>query len=302
MQSLTQLTQDYLKICELQKNLDPKTLKAYRIDLRQFCEFLSENKFAPDKDSLSQYVMAMNQQYKPRSVKRKIASLKAFFRHLEDENLLPENPFHRLRLGIREPVQLPRTIPLRSIEQMLCAAYTRMDSTHKSQQIRVLRDIAVMELLFMTGIRVSELCKLDLSDVDLNDGIIRIHGKGSKERILQIGNADVLAVLARYTSSAIRTDPLPFFTNRFGRRLSEQSVRLILRHYEKESGQPLHVTPHMFRHSFATLLLEEDVDIRYIQQMLGHSSITTTQIYTHVTTSKQKDILLNKHPRNKVSI
>ena len=302
MKPIIQLVQDYLKICQFQKRLNPKTLKAYTIDLRQFCEFLIYHHANLTRETLSSYIMNMNQHFKPRSVKRKIASLKAFFHYLEDEELLNENPFRKLSIGIREPIQLPRTIPLRVIENILGAVYAQISCSTGAKQLWAMRDAAVIELLFATGVRVSELCKLDVSDVDLVEGIIRIHGKGAKERILQIGNANVLSILSRYSTSAVRSTPIPFFINRQGQRISEQSVRHILRRYEKLAAGQLHITPHMFRHSFATLLLEEDVDIRYIQQMLGHSSIVTTQIYTHVATAKQKEILTTKHPRNKFTV
>jgi integrase/recombinase XerD len=143
------------------------------------------------------------------------------------------------------------------------------------------RNIAIIELLFATGLRVSELCSLKAEDVNLDDGSIRIMGKGSKERILQIGNLEVLTALRQYKDAYL---PLInetgfFFINRLRLRLAEQSVRLLIRSLCNQAGISLHITPHMFRHSFATLLLEEDVDIRYIQHMLGHSSIQTTQIY-----------------------
>ena len=302
MQPISQLIREYLKICRYQKRLDSKTLKAYHIDLRQFSDFLMESQTEMTKESLSAYIMEMNQHFKPRSVKRKLASIKAFCHYLEIEDMLVENPFRKLSVGSREPQQLPRTIPLRIIEVMLSASYEKVRNSSGVQHVWALRDTAVMEMLFATGMRVSELCKLNISDVDLSDGVIRIHGKGAKERMMQIGNEDVLSILRQYSSSVIRTEQTPFFVNRRGFRISEQSVRLILWHYEMALEETQHITPHMFRHSFATLLLEENVDIRYIQRMLGHSSIVTTQIYTHVATGKQKDILVNKHPRNKLSV
>lgn len=159
-----------------------------------------------------------------------------------------------------------------------------------------------MELLFATGIRVSELCALTPQSVNLNEGTVLIYGKGAKERIVQIGNCAVLSALTQYYS--VYRDIIyksgHFFINRCGRKYSDQSVRAMICKYIKCTGTSLHVTPHMFRHTFATQLLEADVDLRYIQSLLGHSSISTTQIYTHVTTSKQKDILATKHPRNKL--
>ena len=166
-----------------------------------------------------------------------------------------------------------------------------------------LRNLAVLELLFATGLRVSELCSLRPNDINLKNGEIRIWGKGSRERMVYIGNPESLTILKQYEKAfapKIQTANW-FFINRLGSRLSEQSVRNMVTDYTQRALVQEHVTPHMFRHTFATLLLEEDVDIRYIQDILGHSSITTTQIYTHVSQNKQKSILKKKHPRNKIS-
>ena len=162
----------------------------------------------------------------------------------------------------------------------------------------------MIELLFATGARISEICSLKTESIDLTAKTVRIFGKGARERIIQIENSDVISILLRYTiafSEYLRPDSY-FFLNNRKNRLSEQSVRTIITNLEKEINSSIHITPHMFRHSVATLLLEEDVDIRYIQKILGHSSISTTQIYTHVTSAKQKEILRTRHPRNKIHI
>lgn len=152
--------------------------------------------------------------------------------------------------------------------------------------------------------RISELCSLKPSAVDLKSNNILIYGKGAKERIIQLGNPETLSSLLLYQETFhddISTCGY-FFVNRLKHKLSDQSVRYMINHYVELAGLDQHITPHMFRHSFATLLLEQDVDIRYIQKMLGHSSISTTEIYTHVSNAKQKDILVNKHPRNFMSV
>lgn len=260
MESIEQAVKQYLKTCEFQKNLDAKTVKAYRIDLRQFTEYLTEQNAEIDRETVKSYIMYLNQRYKPRSVKRKIASLKALCTYLEDEELLEVNPFARLKIKLQEPFILPRTIPLRVIERMLAAAYHELRCGEPEQTRRkALRNAAVMELLFATGMRVSELCGLNTDDVDLVDGTVRIFGKGAKERILQITNVEVLSVLRSYTQVFKPIERGAFFLNQRKTRLSEQSVRLMLRKYADQIGTPLHITPHMYRHSFATLLLEEDV-------------------------------------------
>lgn len=152
--------------------------------------------------------------------------------------------------------------------------------------------------------RISELCSLKLSDIDLKNKTVLIYGKGAKERMLQIENPEVISALILYQQT-FKEDIDScgyFFVNKLRRKLSDQSVRFMINHYAKLAGIEQHITPHMFRHSFATLLLEQDVDIRYIQRMLGHSSISTTEIYTHVSNTKQKDILIHKHPRNLITL
>lgn len=293
----------YLDACKYQKNLDKKTIKAYRIDLVQFYSYLEQKQMVLGKESITEYIKFMNMRYKPKSVKRKLASIKALCRYLEDEEMIQSNPFNKIRLGIKEPFMLPRAVPFRIIEKMLLSVHQNVATAPTDFKRKcALRDAAVLEILFATGMRVSELCSLNVSDVNLQDGSIKIYGKGARERIIQICNREVLQSLSEYHQACKVENETAFFINRAGRRLSDQSVRIILRKYAAKVQTSMHITPHMFRHSFATLLLEEDVDIRYIQQLLGHSSITTTQIYTHVSTAKQKDILENKHPRNKISL
>lgn len=304
MIKITEYAADYLSFCEYQKKLSSKTLKAYRIDLNQFCNFVNTLNGNISKADINQYITHLHKNFKAKSVKRKLASMKAFFNYLKSEEMIADNPFEKMTIKFQEPSILPRTIPLKIIKAILLSAYSESHEENISDYARscTLRNIAVLELLFATGIRVSELCSLSPANVDLNAKYICIYGKGSKERLIQITNAEVLTALKKYYtafSRQIRKSNY-FFINRNGNRLSEQSVRFMIKSYEKKLSLKIHITPHMFRHSFATLLLEEDVDIRYIQKLLGHSSIITTQIYTHVSLNKQKKILKSKHPRNKI--
>ncbi len=305
MIALSTQIQDYLRYCEYQKNLDVHTLKAYRIDLRQFDEFFVANSSSLDKACLCGYISNLHQRFKPKSVKRKIASLKAFFSYLLDSELIEQNPFAQMKISYREPFTLPKTVPFSTLEQLLRELYSEVNEDELTQDKHraLLCDVAVLELLFATGIRVSELCSIRPSDVDMLNGAICILGKGSRERMIQIENKEVIKTLKKYQfchKKQISKSGF-FFVNQRGNRLSEQSVRSMLSRVSKQAAIKQHITPHMIRHSFATLLLEEDVDIRYIQRLLGHSSITTTQIYTHVAAAKQKEILSTKHPRNKLT-
>lgn len=306
MRNLDKHIEEYLYFCETQKNLNDKTLKAYKIDLYQF------SKFSNNRDDeillrrlISEYIAHMHPIYQPKSVKRKIATLKSFIHYLVMEDILSENPFQKITLNYREPRKLPKTIPASTIQDFLAAVYkaqNQADSLY--QKNTILRDIAVIELLFATGMRISELCSLKVSDLNLKEKRVLIFGKGAKERILHIGNAEVISALNSYLDaySDKLKDSGSLFINRRHQRLSEQSVRNLINKYVELAGIQLHITPHMFRHSFATLLLESDVDIRYIQKFLGHSSITTTEIYTQVSMHKQEEILETRHPRNKMEV
>ncbi len=301
METLEEQIDSYLEYCQCQKKLDAKTLKAYRIDLRQFSgQFPEANVQELTQTMLEAYIADLHQKYKPKTVKRKIASVKALFHYLEYREIIEKNPFSRLRIKFREPVILPKTIPLHTVEAFLAAIYRQRSSAETAYQRKnALRDVAVAELLFATGMRISELCNLGINDVNLYDRTVLIYGKGSKERRLQIANDDVLRVLEEYKNAF--SDEMKscgsFFANQSKRKLSDQSVRRMINKYTALAAIEQHITPHMFRHTFATSLLEADVDIRYIQEMLGHSSINITQIYTHVAMSKQRDILAAKHPR-----
>lgn len=302
MYELPKLINNYLDYCECRKNLDKKTLKAYRIDLDQYVEFVTNQtaKLNP-KTTINNYITLMHKKYKSKTIKRKIASIKSFYNYLEFEEIIEINPFNKIDIKFREPQILPKIIPFHIIQSFLSTLYHQKDiAISEYQEKLIIRDIAVIELLFATGVRISELCSLTPDDIDLESRNILIYGKGSKERLIQIGNTDVLTALTLYQKTFINEIKISgfYFVNRLNQRLSEQSVRFMINKYSNIATINLHITPHMFRHSFATLLLEEDVDIRYIQKMLGHSSINTTEIYTHVSMAKQKDILTSKHPRN----
>lgn len=296
---------EYIEYCEYRKRLDIKTLKAYKTDLKQYTDYCPDLSDCFRKDIVDNFITSLHRRYKSKTVKRKIASLKAFFHYLEYKEILAENPFAKLDIRFREAKLLPKTIPFHSIQTFLSTLYTQKEqAVSEYHQKCCIRDIAVIELLFATGMRISELCSLKPSDIDLESNNILIYGKGAKERIIQIGNQEVIIALKLYKKTFLKEiDSCGFFfVNRLQHKLSDQSVRFMINHYAELAGISQHITPHMFRHSFATLLLEQDVDIRYIQRMLGHSSISTTEIYTHVSNSKQKDILIHKHPRNQMNI
>lgn len=292
----------YLEYCRFRRELDEKTLKAYRIDLRQFFETVISEE--PSKAEIEEYITGLHKNYKQKTVKRKIASVKAFYNYLEEEEYIEANPFHRIKVKFKETAVLPRIIPRNEIEQLLNYMYSCCERQTGLERKYWLRDMAVVEVFFGTGARVYEISNIAADCVDLNTGAVRIMGKGGKERYILISDADVLQLLREYyenNQDAIKESGY-FFVNKRGDRFTEQSIRLMIKKYVKLAGIERNITPHMFRHSFATYLIEEGVDISCVKEILGHSSIKVTQIYVHIATTKQAEILRSKHPRNRMNI
>ena len=300
MQELSNEIENYLRVCADAKGLSPLTLKAYKIDFKQFSTFM-DGKDCLSKECLCEYIEHLHRRYKPKSAKRKVASIKAFYHYMEMEDIIEINPFHKIKVKYKEPFVLPKIIPLPDVQSILRYAYQIYHNAKTDYQYESrLRNIIILEFLFSTGMRVSETSNLKIEDLNLRSNTIMIHGKGSKERMSCILNKDISKLMKQYLS--IRTHSSEYaFTNRLGNHYSDQSIRNMVNSYAQAAGVTLHITPHMFRHTFATALHDEDVSLRYVQQLLGHSSIVTTQIYTHISTNKIKHVL-EKHPRNRFKL
>ena len=295
---------EYLEYCEFRKRLDPKTLKAYRIDLHQYEIFCHEQPDCFIKNTVDLFLTSLHKQYKAKTAKRKIASLKAFFHYLEYKELLPENPFVKLDIRFREARLLPKTIPFHLIQQFLSTLYAQKELAKSQYQLHCcIRDIAIIELLFATGMRISELCSLKPSAIDLTSGNVRIYGKGAKERIVLIPDKTKESLknyIENVSDMIFKTDKSaksPVFINNHGYRLQNQSIRKALKEVVNNIEISKKVTPHVFRHSFATRLLENGADLRVVQELLGHASIANTQIYTHVSVQRLKTVYEKTHPR-----
>lgn len=293
----------YLEYCEFRKELDWNTLKAYRIDLKQFFEFTQED--MPEKNKIEDYITELHKKYKQKTIKRKIASIKAYYNYLEECEIIEDSPFRKIKVKFKETIILPKIIPREEIESLLNYMYSCEHRNDKEKMYKYwLRDISVIETLFATGARVYEVSNIKLDCINLNTGLIKIMGKGGKERYIQIASAEILNILKKYykhNSEAIKKSGF-FFVNSRGNRYTEYSIRLMLKKYTKLAGIERNITPHMFRHSFATYLIEEGVDVSCVQQILGHSSIKTTQIYIHIAARKQAEILREMHPRKHMNI
>ena len=312
MDEIRKLIDDYLAHCKYEKNLSPLSLRAYLIDLKQFQQYISRTPSIKtiaelDKHIIRDYLKEIFPQKKPKTLKRKLATVKAFMNYLEYEDILLVNPFRKIKINIKEGKQLPKIIELSKIKKLYSYLYHRKErlaKTNKSAFEIITRDIAVLELLFATGMRVSELSNLKTNNLNLTKGFVLIKGKGNRERVVPIVHKDILNALIIYHEifkERIMKGEY-FFVNRINQRLSEQSIRLMLRKHAKSIMAQQRITPHMFRHSVATYLLENGADIRYIQNILGHSSINTTQIYTQVNEGPKRKVIRLKHPRGKFNL
>lgn len=289
--------QCFLTYCRMEKKLSPKTSHAYASDLKQFVRYVALEKKTVTglgKQDMVAYATELSHTYKASSAKRKIATLKALYGYLEREEVVVESPFRRIRLGLGRVRSLPRSLPYPAILAMVRACAEE----HASRPGRTtLRNLVLLLLLSTTGMRVSEVCGIRLENVDLVGRRIRIVGKGSRERSVPVYDETTAQVLADYLrlerTGACRGH---LFPGQGPGALSDQTVRALVKRLARAAGITAPVTPHVFRHSIATYLLELGVDIRNIQALLGHSSISVTEIYTKVTPEAHYRVLNEKFP------
>lgn len=281
---------NYLDYCRTHKRLSPHSIRAYKNDLQQYLDFGNTN-ISVYTDHLSKNVN------KSSTLKRKIASLKAFYTYLEENSLIEYNPFHNMRFKFRTDKILPKVISITDLIKILNYLqinYLSASTPYKKEKST--RNFLLFSLLLSTGLRISELCHIKIKDLNLSNKTLFILGKGKKERYIYIGNEKTMQLLIEYINMSNKSTNSFLFTGKNNTALSDQSIRLILKTISKKLNLTKTISPHMFRHSFATMLLDNNVDIRYIQQILGHSSINITQIYTHVSQHKQQEILSNHNP------
>ncbi|HEW5487835.1 TPA: tyrosine-type recombinase/integrase [Streptococcus pneumoniae] len=285
------LISTYLDYCKTHKRLSSHTIRAYKNDLMQF--------YNSNYDNVESYIEELTQSnIKTNTLRRKIACIKVFYNYLKYQHIIEESPFNQLRFQFRTEKILPKTIPYDILKNIFSYLEQRVViSKTDYQKQKAERNLLIISLLLSTGIRISELCHIHLKDINLSNKTLHIIEKGKKERILFLGDQTTFNLLETYINKNGKESNDFLFPGKYSPKpLSEQSVRLILKKIVEQNSLSKTITPHMFRHSFATMLLDNDVDIRYIQQILGHSSISITQIYTHVSHSKQKEILSSFNP------
>jgi integrase/recombinase XerC len=290
----------FLRFLVVERNASALTIKSYREDLAALVDYLSDDQgHAPGPAELTplhlrDFVSALNEAgYAKASIARKLASLRSFFRFAQREGLVETNPAKPLR-NPRAGRHLPHFLTTDEIARLLDAPDTRA--------YLGCRDRAILETMYSAGLRVSETVGMNDEDVDLQEGIVRVRGKGRRERLAPLGSYAVKALRRwcdqrQLATAADRGPASPVFVNKFGRRLTTRSVARMLEKYLKQTGLDLRTSPHTLRHSFATHLLNHGADIRSVQEMLGHKSLGTTQIYTHVSTAGLREIYQKAHPR-----
>ena len=290
----------FVNYLRYERNMSPETIRAYEKDLHQFIRFFAKGDGAPaqpaDISSLQvrEYLAALREKnYQKTTVVRKLATIRSFYKFLLKKGYTSQNPL----LEIQTPKvdkRLPHFLAVEEVEKLLNAP--------QGASFQSIRDRSILEVLYSTGLRVSELTSLNVSDIDLTGEIIKARGKGRRERIMPIGKPalecvrkyiEVRAAVPRINES----DPDALFLNRFGDRLSSRSIRKILDKYIRITGLNEKTSPHTLRHSFATHLLNRGANLRMVQELLGHKHLSTTQIYTHVSTAAMKTAFEEAHPR-----
>ena len=301
---LTELTLDFLAYLELERGLSRNTLEAYRSDLQQFGEFLSRRTVDPlavAPGDLRAYVseLANGSGHRaaaaPATLQRKIACLRSFYRHLRREQILESDPTSELRAP-RSRATLPKVLSRDEVAHLLAQP--------RGSSPTALRDRALLETMYACGPRASEAIALELGQLDLQSGIVRARGKGSKERIVPVGSKAIQALRAyldkgRPRLVGLREEPRVFLNARGGG-LSRQGLYKIVQRHARTAGLARRMSPHTLRHTFATHLLAGGCDLRSLQEMLGHADIGTTQVYTHLSADRLRDVYFSAHPRAQI--
>jgi len=294
----------FLRFLANERNASDLTIKAYREDLFGLIDWLeSSHGQTPSPSGLSPqelraYQSALQEAgYARSTISRKLASLRSFYRFAMRQGITNENPAKPLR-NPRRQRKLPHVLSNAEIGRLLLAPSHLTESG--------LRDRAILETMYSAGLRVSELVSLRDGDLDFDQGLVRVQGKGRKERMSPLGSYAIKAIkrYARQRSRSSKSDALnrqaPVFVNRFGNGLTTRSVGRMLEKYIRETGLDTRTSPHTLRHSFATHLLDRGADIRSVQELLGHQSLATTQIYTHVSAANLRQVYEQAHPRARI--
>lgn len=281
----------FIRYLEVEKNYSVHTILNYKLDLEDFGKFLAGSELSKvDYLALRKYLALLKEkQLGTRTVGRRLSCLRSFFKFLIREGLLKTNPILMLS-SPKLDKHLPSFLTEQEVARLIESAFAKDEKDERG-----LRDRAILETFYSTGVRISELAGLNVEDVDFIGGVARVMGKGKKERIAPIGDAAIAAIRKYLEKRKKESDCL--FLNKSGKRISVRGIRNIVGKYILRAGIKQGVSAHTFRHSFATHLLNRGADLRTVQELLGHANLSTTQIYTHLTTEKLKSVYDKAHPR-----
>jgi site-specific recombinase XerD len=289
------LAEEFLRFLEIEKNVSPRTLVAYRQALEAFRAQKNVRAWRNcAADDFRDYLFELMKKGQARSyIRLQFSAFRTFYRFLVERKNLGRDPVRELQLPKAEK-KLPLVLTQKQIEELLTAPL-RVPKQKAAPSWMALRDAAILELFYSSGLRLGELASLNVADVDIYTESVRVLGKGRKERVCPVG-APALEAVSRYRAAA-NVQAGPLFINKSRRRISPRSIWLILKRYLRHTSIPIAVSPHKLRHSFATHLLDGGADLRSVQALLGHASLSTTQIYTHVTVERLKKAYADAHPR-----
>ena len=296
------LLSNYLKYLKLNKNLSTFTIRNYSNDLNDFYTYMNKNNITNEKKItkiiIREYLSSLiEKKYKKKSIARKLSIIRSYLRYLKSKNIITENHAELIHAP-KNTKTLPKIIEKKEMSKLL--------ETPKYNYENGTRDQAILEIFYSTGIRVSEMHKIDLNHIDHNQQNIRIFGKGSKYRLVLFGEKCEKSIknYIKYSRNKIKSNNLTnaLFLNKYGSRLSVRSIQRIVKKYMLMAGIKNNLHTHSLRHTFATHLIEEGADIKVVQDLLGHESPTTTQIYTHTSAKHTKEAYFRSHPKAKMNI
>ncbi|MCD6231513.1 site-specific tyrosine recombinase XerD [Candidatus Aerophobetes bacterium] len=284
------LVRSFLDYLEVERGVSPNTIEAYRGDLSQYIRYFSRiNILKIDSSLIGKYIAELQKKgLKNSSISRKLSVIRMFYKFIYLEGKSEYNPLEEIS-SPRKGRRIPSYLSLREVESLL--------ETPSPDTPLGIRDKAMLEVLYGAGLRISELVNLDVEDVDLRKGWIKVMGKGFRERVLPLGREACQWVRKYLRERELKKEKAPLFCNRYGKRISRQACWKIIKKYARKAGITGEISPHTLRHSFATHILSGDADLRAVQELLGHVNITTTQIYTHITQERLKKIYKKFHPR-----
>ena len=303
MKDLNLTIPEFIQLVQSTKNLSEKTITAYKSDLYNFSSFVNNHELC--NESILQYIqeLTITRRLKDTTINRKLIVLKMFFEYLHSKNYIENNFFSSHHFKFKKEKKLPKTLAIKETSKLLsCVSDQSINASRDFEKWKTTRNLALIDILISTGIRIAEAANISINDIINSERIILIHGKGRKQRLIYIScpetwNNITLWIKMRKTRTT-NTDML--FVNRYGDPISIHGIEYIYNSLKIQSGININSTPHYLRHTFATNLLANGADLRSVQEILGHSSVSTTEIYTEVTTKRKKQVLNKYNYRNKL--